>query len=484
MEDECKQRTPEFIDRVISCEIPNIYENPILHQEITANNIHGPCGATNMQCPCMEGVGQDCHCTKGYLKAFRNNTIAGDSSYPEYRCRSPENGGLIHNLQMKNNTQYNVDNKWVLPYNPFLSLKYSAHINVEIVNSVEAFKYLNKYITKGHDKVTFTVEGEEGQEQAVHDEIKTFLHAWCISASEAYWRIYQFPLQSRKLPVEKLPCHLPGDQVVLYQEGHEAETIQSGEPITKLTDFFELNKRDKLANGITYPDLPKYYTWSQTNKQWQRCLQGHRDEHKLLMTNSLGSIPTISLSPHQSELYHLRMLLRHKTGSTTYEQLRTIDDHKCPTFQAACLQMGLLDHYNERNWVMEEASSIRFGPQLREVFCTILLYCMPADPLPFWNMRKYKLAEDIMRSKQETTMSMQAMHEVLLQLQERIEFDGLDMNKNFGLPTPDPSIVHLTQVPSVLREEMNYNTAQLQQNLHSLLTTLNSEQQQVYETII
>ena len=79
---------------------------------------------------------------------------------------------------------------------------------------------------------------------------------------------------------------------------------------------------------------------------------------------------------------------------------------------------------------MEEASSIRFGPQLREVFCTILLYCMPTDPLTFWNMWKHRLGEEIMRSKQETTMSMQTMHEVLLKLQERIEFDGLDM-KNF-----------------------------------------------------
>ena len=73
-----------------------------------------------------------------------------------------------------------------------------------------------------------------------------------------------------------------------------------------------------------------------------------------------------------------------------------------------------------------------------------------------------------MRSKKETTMSMQTMHEVLLQLQERIEFDDLDMNKNFGLPTPDSSIVHLAQIPSVLREEMNYNTAQLQQNVHTI----------------
>ena len=70
-----------------------------------------------------------------------------------------------------------------------------------------------------------------------------------------------------------------------------------------------------------------------------------------------------------------------------------------------------------------------------------------------------------MRSKQETTISMQTMHELLLQLQEKIEFDGLDINKNFGIPTPDPSIVYLIQLPSVLREDMNYNTAQLQQNV-------------------
>ena len=93
--------------------------------------------------------------------------------------------------------------------------------------------------------------------------------------------------------------------------------------------------------------------------------------------------------------------------------------------------MGLLDHDNERNWVMEEASSIRFGPQLREVFCTILLPCMPADPLSFRNMWKQfsrgHYEEQAGDHKQEQ--------------QEKIEFDGLDMN--FGLLTPDPSIVHL-----------------------------------------
>ena len=43
-------------------------------------------------------------------------------------------------------------------------------------------------------------------------------------------------------------------------------------------------------------------------------------------------------------------------------------------------------------------------------------------------------------------MSMQTMHEVLLNLQERIELDGLDIYKIFGLPTPDPSMVQLARL--------------------------------------
>ena len=72
-------------------------------------------------------------------------------------------------------------------------------------------------------------------------------------------------------------------------------------------------------------------------------------------------------------------------------------------------------------------------------------------------------------------MSMHTMHEVLLKLQERIEFDSLDMHKNFGFPSPDPSIIQLAQLASVLRELTNYNTVQLQQNILILLPTLNSE---------
>ena len=47
---------------------------------------------------------------------------------------------------------FTFDNRWVVPYNPYLSLRYDAHINVEVCSSASAVKYLYKYVYKGHDR--------------------------------------------------------------------------------------------------------------------------------------------------------------------------------------------------------------------------------------------------------------------------------------------------------------------------------------------
>jgi hypothetical protein len=44
------------------------------------------------------------------------------------------------------------DNRWVVPYNPYLTMRYQCHINVEVCNSITAVKYLYKYVYKGHDR--------------------------------------------------------------------------------------------------------------------------------------------------------------------------------------------------------------------------------------------------------------------------------------------------------------------------------------------
>ncbi len=54
------------------------------------------------------------------------------------------------------------DNRWVVPYNPYLTMRYQCHINVEVYSSITAVKYLYKYVYKGHDRALVVVQPEAG----------------------------------------------------------------------------------------------------------------------------------------------------------------------------------------------------------------------------------------------------------------------------------------------------------------------------------
>ncbi len=52
------------------------------------------------------------------------------------------------------------DNRWVVPYNPYLTMRYKCHINVEVCSSITTVKYLYKYVYKGHDRALAVVRPE------------------------------------------------------------------------------------------------------------------------------------------------------------------------------------------------------------------------------------------------------------------------------------------------------------------------------------
>ena len=151
----------------------------------------------------------------------------------------------------------------------------------------------------------------------------------------------------------------------------------------------------------------------------------------------IGRIPVISLSPQQSELYYMRMLLYHKPGATGFEDLRTIKGHQEATYRAACLRLGLLDDDAEIDKVMEEVSSIRFGPHLREVFATVLMWIQPNDPLSFWHRHINLLCEDLMHKENVLQPTDAIVNQVLFDLQTIVERNGYNLSDHYGLPQPD-----------------------------------------------
>ncbi len=134
------------------------------------------------------------------------------NEYPIYQCRDTGCTFLVHGIEL--------DNRWVVLHNVYLSTKYDAHINVEVCNNIHVVKYLFKYVYKGHDRaiVEISCQNDNATEGNVVevDEIKKYLDCRYVFASEAAWRIFKFDMRQRFLAVERLQYHLPNQQMVLF----------------------------------------------------------------------------------------------------------------------------------------------------------------------------------------------------------------------------------------------------------------------------
>ena len=139
LEDRYKLNMPDAIDSCIWARWPDPESQPFLFETIKKCMIHGPCGAANPSSPCME----DGRCTKGYPKPFCEHTSMDAQGFPTY---FRPNDGRSYSI-----SDTSVDNRWIVPFCPFLSATFNCHINVECAASLGSLKYLFKYIQKGPD---------------------------------------------------------------------------------------------------------------------------------------------------------------------------------------------------------------------------------------------------------------------------------------------------------------------------------------------
>ena len=195
--------TPDFVDSLISAEIPPDPEEcddpserkarQDLQDIVLSNMVHGPCGKEYPFKPCME----DNKCSKKFPKAFMKETFVDpDLSYATYKRRSPEDGG--RSIEFEGKT---LDNRWIVPYCPFLSLRFNCHINLECCASTKSVKYLTKYVHKGNDRAMVRSEVEGAQ----RDEIHVYENLRSVGSVEAAWHILGFPIHKQFPAVVRPP---------------------------------------------------------------------------------------------------------------------------------------------------------------------------------------------------------------------------------------------------------------------------------------
>ncbi|KAL1364583.1 hypothetical protein AAHE18_03G226700 [Arachis hypogaea] len=137
---ESNLQSVEIVDEFICAELPNPQKFPSLYNVVTKYMIHGPCGLLRPSFPCMK----DGKCSKFYPKRFVDQTCFDEDGYLIYRRRDMGVTVKINDVD--------IDNRFVVPYNPLLLMKYQAHINLKFCNKSNVIKYLFKYINKGLDR--------------------------------------------------------------------------------------------------------------------------------------------------------------------------------------------------------------------------------------------------------------------------------------------------------------------------------------------
>ena len=482
--DPDRPRTTDIVDSIVVAELPpSPFENGIseleqqkrkpLFDSVVTNMLHGPCGTINPNSPCMEQG----KCKHRYPKSLLDKTIMDhETSHPVYRRRSPQDGGVTAYIR-----GHWVDNSWVVPYNPYLSLRYQCHVNIEVCQSPTAAKYLYKYVTKGPDRAMVAVDLGRSR-----DEIQNYQDMRSIGSGEAAHRLYDFKIAENKPPVMRLRIHLENEQHITFVGGHEEQAIE-GDRETELTAYFRYNQKEKDKQGESfdpallplYIEMPEHCVFK--NKNWKIRERG----------TSTGRVDTVN--PLHGDVFYFRMLLHHDhcRGKTSFTDMKTIDGKVHETYQEVCQTLGLLSDDNEWAEVLTDAAVTKVCPQIRALYVVILMFCSPSNGAKLFEDFWEDWTDDFIYKGQQrglvfTEASLKTM--VRLDIQMRLESYEKDL-EDFHLPPMTDeereSVTGLVNTEeALLRDEMDYDFGAIQANVVDVIPKFTPDQKVIFDVVM
>ncbi|XP_026459022.1 uncharacterized protein LOC113359644 [Papaver somniferum] len=496
-----KPKTAAHVDSIIQAEFPDPEKDRVGYDAVCQYMLHGPCGAVKPnRLACITKK-----CSKKYPKKFCDKTSVDEKGSPVYRHQQTNCGVEKEGIKL--------DNRWVVPHNLDLLVRYDAHINVEVCNCRGvSIKYLFKYLHKGSDRVTAILETPATKKKTTNDsdisdpkestsnfsdtiapnnkpkpkfdEIKKYLDCRYLSASEAFWRTLNFEIHYRRPSVERLPFHLEGEQLIYHKDTEDLrDVLERTDPdATKFLRWMKANREHVKARNLMYADFPSEWTWDTESKEWKPRKRGF---------NKIGRIYYVH--PTAGEKYYLRILLNVQRGCQSYDDIKTVDCVTHLTFKAACLALGLLEDDGEWDHAIKEAAAIYInGKRLRELFVTLLLNCKVTEPKKLWSENWKLLADGIEHEHQK------------LYGNENLTYDDDDL-KNYALqeielimwkcgrtlkedefseiPYPDMSGIDVPR-NHLVAEETSYDRINLLAEAESLKRELNIKQKIVFDSVI
>ncbi|XP_047953329.1 uncharacterized protein LOC125199313, partial [Salvia hispanica] len=457
----------EQIDKLISAEIPSFENDPHYYAYVEEFMVHGPCGISYPSSPCMSNG----RCSKHFPKRFLDVTTFDEEGYPAYRRR--DNGRVI----MKNGIP--LDNRYVVPHNRYLLMKYGCHINVEWCNQSRSIKYLFKYVNKGQDRITttFMESGMDGNENNI-DEVKLYYDCRYISSCEAIWRIFGFDIQFKDPSVERLGFHFENEQSVVFSEFEPLDIMLDRKTAhqSKFLGWMDANKKYLQGRDLIYSEFPTKFVWK------EGCWQLRKKKF------AIGRL--FHIAPGSGELYYLRCMLNIVRGATSYEEIRTVNGIQHATFRDACFALGLLDDDKEYIDGIIEASFWASTDCLRKLFVTLLSSESISRPNFVWDSCWKFLSEDVLYKQRRLSNNPDLMlDDDQIKNFALVEIDKLLVNvgrslRNFdGIPYPSSEYFQCS-FDRMINEELSYDRVALSKDIMNFTSKFTDEQRHVFDIIM
>ncbi|KAL3089242.1 hypothetical protein niasHS_006963 [Heterodera schachtii] len=203
-------------------------------------------------------------CKKGFPAPYSKCTILRPDRPALYYRPAPQDGGA--NIEV-NGLIY--DNSQVVPYNPYVLLRYRVHHNVLFAYGNKAnIKYALKYPFKGPGHCYVECKEEPGNKIGI-DEPAQYAKINFRGATEAYAVVNSTPYVRLSHHVVKLMIHLPNQQSIVYrafQLVSKAQQIQQGTlPETQCSAYWKQWqnewRHDPKFKDMLFEKVPEQFRW-------------------------------------------------------------------------------------------------------------------------------------------------------------------------------------------------------------------------------
>ena len=354
---------------------------------------------------------------------------------------------------------------------------------------------------KGPDRATLALHGGSYTGDApplLRDEIRLYLDARYVSASEAYarvmgWATHQvgsfdvppslpvltssYPCRFQEYPpVQQLPVHLEDEQSVTFRPDapHTLRGIERNTQDTQLTGFFKANRKYPAARELCYVDFPSKFVWDTNTREW-------RPRKQITVYGRLVFVP-----PNAGDRFYARLILSVAKNLQSFRDLRTYNGVVYDTIREACLACGLLDDDGEWRHCLEEGKYFQTGFILRCLFIIILRDCTPSEPVALLHEFRCFLCDDLSRRLARLgipNVSDDIVHDYGLHLiQETLLWESNRSMKDVGMISPVRDWNTLLS-NSLVKDQVRYDPEEEASLLQQCLPLLNGEQQRAFSTI-